>query len=283
MLHRWLPALLLTTLTALFLFTDAPAQTLFEKLVMPGELAEGHAKLEKECGNCHVSFAKEAQSRRCLDCHKDVASDISRKIGAHGRRPDVAAHECSHCHQDHKGRKADIVGLDPQTFDHKFTDFRLEGAHAAVACQGCHAPEKKYRQALSECVGCHKKDEPHQGRLGEKCQGCHDIVRWLTTKPFDHGKTEFPLVGKHKEVVCTACHAAQQWKGIGKVCADCHRIEDAHGGRYGAKCETCHQPQAWKPAKFDHDKARNSPSRASTERFFATPATPAISTVTSSR
>ena len=33
----------------------AGAQSIFEKLVMPGELVQGHAKLEKECANCHES------------------------------------------------------------------------------------------------------------------------------------------------------------------------------------------------------------------------------------
>ena len=261
MFRRASLVLFLLVVLSLLLEVKANAQNIFEKLVMPGELIEGHAKFEKDCSNCHVSFAKKAQSRRCLDCHKDIDADISRKIGAHGRRPDVAAHECSHCHEDHKGRKADVVGLDPQTFDHKFTDFALEGAHTAVPCQSCHLPNMKYRDAPSACVGCHKKDEPHQGRLGDKCQTCHDVVRWLTAKAFDHGKTEFPLAGKHKEVACIACHAAQQWKGIGKACSDCHRIEDAHAGRYGIKCETCHQPQNWKASKFNHDTETKFPLR----------------------
>jgi hypothetical protein len=255
--------LLLVTLAVslALLILDARAQTIFERLVMPGELIQGHAKLEKDCGNCHVSFAKKSLSRRCLDCHKEIASDISRKSGAHGKRKDVSAHECSHCHQDHKGRKADIADLDPQTFNHGLTDFPLQGAHSAVACQSCHVPGKKYREASSECIGCHKKDEPHQGRLGDGCQTCHDVVRWLSTKAFDHGKTAFPLVGKHKDVTCTACHAAQQWKGIAKGCVECHRIEDAHSGRYGPKCESCHVPKAWKPATFNHDTATKFPLR----------------------
>lgn len=239
----------------------ASAQNIFEKLVMPGELIKGHAKLEKECKNCHQSFTKASQSKFCLDCHKDIASDISRKAGAHGRRPDVAAQECSHCHDDHKGRDADIIGLDPQTFNHTLTDFQLTGAHTAVACQSCHAPLKKHREAPNECIGCHKKDEPHKGRLGERCQSCHDVTHWLPGKPFDHSKTQFPLTDSHKAVACAACHTDQQWKNIGKGCADCHRIEDAHAGRFGAKCESCHKPDKWKVISFDHDKATKFPLR----------------------
>ena len=246
-------------LAALAFLDGAQAQNIFEKLVMPGELVTGHAKLEKECSNCHESFTKASQSKLCLGCHKDVASDVSRKIGAHGRRPEVAKSECSHCHEDHKGRAADILALDPQTFNHALTDFPLAGAHTGVACQSCHAAGKKHREAPSECVGCHKKDEPHKGRLGDRCQGCHDVEHWLPAKTFDHTKTDFPLTGAHKEVECTACHASQQWKGIAKTCSDCHHIQDAHNGRYGSKCETCHKPEKWKAIRFDHDTATKFP------------------------
>lgn len=243
----------LSLMFAAALLRTAGAQNILEKLVMPGELIAGHAKLEKDCSNCHVSFAKKQQSELCLACHKEIASDIGSKTGFHGRRADVGAKECNHCHQDHKGRGADIVGFDPQTFDHRQTDFSLQGAHATAPCQSCHEAGKPHRKAPTACTGCHKKDEPHEGRLGERCEGCHDVVRWLQTKPFDHGKTNFPLVGKHRDVACTTCHAAQQWKGLGNTCAQCHGIEDAHAGRYGSKCETCHASERWKPATFDHD------------------------------
>ena len=246
-------------LTALVLLGDAEAQSIFEKLVMPGELVAGHAKLEKNCGNCHEAFVKTSQSKLCLDCHKEVASDLARKEGFHGRHAGVGSAECSHCHDDHKGRQADIVGLDPQTFDHALTDFQLSGAHSALPCQRCHASGRKRRDAPSACIGCHKPDEPHKGRLGKRCDGCHGVDRWPTVKPFDHAKTQFPLVGAHREIACTTCHAGEQWKGIGRACVDCHRLEDAHHGRYGAKCESCHQPEKWKTVRFDHDGATKFP------------------------
>ena len=99
------------------------AQTLFEKLVLPGELIEGHSKIEKECSNCHEPFSKASQRRLCLDCHKEVRIDIESRSGMHGKRPDVGNVECKHCHTDHKGRKADIIALDRQTFNHALTDF----------------------------------------------------------------------------------------------------------------------------------------------------------------
>lgn len=223
---------------------------------MPGDVIEGHVKFEKTCESCHEPFSKESQRRLCLDCHKDVAKDIGGKTGLHGKRPDIGKVECKHCHTDHKGRKADIVQFDPQTFNHTFTDFELSGAHKTLQCQGCHASDKKYRSASLTCVGCHKKDDQHKGALGEKCAGCHNDETWSRQKPFDHAKTRFPLDGAHKDVKCAICHAGERYKDLPRACLSCHRADDAHGGRYGDKCESCHASAKWSKAHFDHDKTK---------------------------
>lgn len=239
----------------------AYAQNLFEQLVMPGPLVDGHAKLEKECGNCHEPFSRKSQTRLCLACHKETAADRSTGKGFHGRHPDAAKTECTHCHTDHKGRDADIVLLDRETFNHAQTNFGLRDAHKAVPCAGCHAPATKFRNAPGGCFDCHKAKDPHKGRLGEKCDDCHSEATWRRVKPFDHTTTRFPLQGAHGAVACAACHVGERYKGIGTQCVDCHQIQDAHAGRYGTKCETCHDQKKWKPAHFDHDKATKYPLR----------------------
>ncbi len=242
-------------------YRSASAENIFEKLVNPGPLIEGHAKLEKECAQCHESFSQKTQSRLCIDCHKPIASDIAERKGFHGRHPTIRDSECRTCHTDHKGRQADIVGLDPQTFRHDLTDYLLQGAHANVPCTSCHMAGQRMREAPSDCVACHKKDDPHGGRLGAECSTCHSSDSWRSAKPFDHSKTKFPLTGEHKDVACRACHAAEQWKGVDTTCIGCHRLGDPHGGRYGAKCETCHATQSWTSIRFDHDKATKFPLR----------------------
>src|SRR5689334_13196691 len=94
----------------------ARAQNLFERLVMPGPLVSGHAKLETECGSCHEPFSHASQTQLCLACHKETRADRQAGKGFHGRDPDAAKLECSHCHTDHEGRSADIVRFDPETF-----------------------------------------------------------------------------------------------------------------------------------------------------------------------
>ena len=250
---RILPAVIFLSL---FSALAARGQNIFEKLVMPGEVIEGHAKYEKTCESCHEPFSKESQKRLCRDCHKDVAKDIDEKKGLHGRRPDIATTECKHCHTDHKGRSADIVNFDQQTFNHKFSDFELKGGHKQVQCSACHAPEKKYRDAPLTCFGCHKKDDTHKGELGEKCQSCHSEDGWRKQQAFDHSKTKFPLEGAHKDVQCNVCHAGERYKNLPHACVDCHRTQDSHAGRYGEKCETCHAPKKWTEARFDHSKTK---------------------------
>ena len=66
--------------------SGAKAQSFFERLVSPGALIEGHAKLEKDCSNCHATFDKGAQTRLCLDCHKAVRADIDIKVDEYKRQ-----------------------------------------------------------------------------------------------------------------------------------------------------------------------------------------------------
>ena len=248
---------------AVVLATDWPArsQNILESLVMPGPLIEGHAKLEKECRKCHEPFARASQTGLCLACHKDIAADRRLAKSFHGRHPDVAKQDCRHCHTEHKGRGADIVQLDRETFNHAFANFDLKGAHKTARCDGCHGPTVKFRKAPGRCFDCHKASDPHKGGLGEGCNGCHSEEAWRRVRPFDHTKTRFPLEGSHKTVACSACHAGEVYKDLATGCVTCHRVQDAHGGRYGAKCETCHDLTKWKSVRFNHDKGTKYPLR----------------------
>lgn len=250
-------ALAVAVLTLMVRGGPAYPQNVFEKLVNPGDLIQGHAKYEKDCNACHVPFSRQSQTQKCLDCHKEVAADRNSEKGFHGRNPQAAKSECRHCHGDHKGRDADVVGLDVETFNHAFTDFTLEGRHKTAQCGACHAKGIKFAKAPSACYDCHKKDDPHKGRLGEKCDTCHAVKDgWRKTHPFDHSKTKFPLKDAHVKVNCQACHVGERYKDLPTTCVSCHRIQDVHQGRYGGKCESCHASTKWKEIHFDHDKTK---------------------------
>jgi len=227
-----------------------------ETALMPGQVIKGHAKLEENCGECHVRFHQDAQTGLCQDCHKEVKSDVLKHEGFHGR---LEKKECRDCHTEHKGRNAKIVVLDPARFDHTKTDFPLLGAHLKqekVPCKDCHLEKKKYSEAPSECIACHRKDDKHKGSLGKDCKSCHNENNWKETK-FDHSfeKTRFALNGKHVDVKCSKCHVdSSHFKGVSHECVACHRKDDKHKGNYGKKCDTCHTDKDWKKIEFNHDK-----------------------------
>lgn len=230
------------------------AQSTIERLLMPGPIAGAHEKLEVDCNNCHEPFSKGSQDALCLGCHKPVKADIAAATGFHGRSRLLRGVSCSHCHSDHLGRDADIVGLDAETFDHGVTDYRLTGAHQPVDCNSCHLKGKKFSEAPATCFGCHGNEQPHKGNLGQNCENCHTVSRWNAVAEFNHEKTTFPLRGKHAAVPCANCHIGEIYKGLPGRCDDCHAIQDVHERRFGDKCEFCHAQLGWKVDNFDHGK-----------------------------
>ena len=226
-----------------------------ERVLMPGAVIQGHAKYEGDCSNCHQLFDKTAQTRLCLDCHKDIAKDVKAKTGLHGHLDDTT---CKRCHTEHKGRRANIAPLDKEKFDHARTGFKLSGAHASpkLKCDSCHQANKKFREAKRECVECHRKDDEHKGKLGAKCEKCHNDEDWKKAT-FDHEKTHFPLQGgKHADVKCSSCHVDKTFQNAPLKCSGCHKKDDdekGHKGRFGSKCETCHSDKGWKETLFNHD------------------------------
>lgn len=231
----------------------ASAQSL-ESALAPGKLIQGHAKWEDDCKSCHVRFDRAAQDGLCMDCHKDVARDLRARAGYHGRIP---AQACRSCHTDHKGRDARTAQFDTRQFDHRLTDYTLQGRHEQLACASCHLPGRRFRDAPGACQACHAKNDVHKGRLGTACADCHTEARWTETR-FDHTKTKFALTGRHATAACADCHRNRaDFQDTPKTCIGCHRKQDdgarGHQGRFGERCDSCHGTKAWKPATFNHD------------------------------
>jgi hypothetical protein len=222
-------------------------------MIMPGPVVLAHADAESDCQNCHQAFEGNAQTDLCLVCHDLVASDRKARTGFHGSRRGRSELECRGCHADHRGRKADIVGLTPETFNHDDTDFKLDGRHRAVACDSCHLKDQRHRAASSQCISCHEQIDPHSSRLGEKCGKCHESSGWQNNS-FNHDETDFALLGAHASADCDLCHPAEAYNQTPKACSDCHASEDAHRGQMGPDCGQCHTLTSWRDAVFDHTK-----------------------------
>ena len=263
-------------LLAVFFFTHSTqaGEGLMNKLLSPGPLIQGHKDLESTaCLKCH-ELNKGVPNSRCLDCHKEIQKAVSAKHGFHG----LTTKSCINCHSDHKGKDFDSTKVNPNTFDHNLTGYKLAGKHAKIHCEDCHKETRTKKDLrkndmhfmglTTTCVGCHRKDDPHKfdGKYATKdCNACHDLSSWKQNLLFDHNKdTTYKLEGKHQETKCLDCHKSKKdgsYKYIfselkNRQCLTCHT--DQHKGKFGQKyqngeCLKCHTMQTWKLDQFEHD------------------------------
>ncbi len=224
-----------------------------ERLIMPGPVIQGHSEVEQQCERCHHSFRQESQNALCLDCHEVIALDRKTGRGFHGTARAARGTECRDCHTEHVGRDADVVRLNAALFDHRLTEFVLKGAHQAVSCGSCHQTGKKYREAKSACIDCHRERSPHDKKVKQECERCHDQVRWANSS-FDHDATHFKLRNRHAKAQCAACHPGDRYKDTPRACLACHAVQVKHGLTYGERCDSCHVSKSWDEIRFDHNR-----------------------------
>ncbi len=117
------------------------------------------------CEQCHASLAFKDAGESCDSCHS----------GNDHHRSSLGT-DCARCHGP--------SGWDLWTFDHELqTGFALTGAHADLACEGCHEPGTAGVAATpTRCAGCHLRDDVHAGQFGNRCERCH------TTEAFTNGR-----------------------------------------------------------------------------------------------
>jgi hypothetical protein len=249
------------------------------------------AHAETDCRSCHTgsliadpavrTYATEHRTldrtylglaTGCTDCH--AGDDVHG--GQFGKRP------CTACHTEATWEKA-------PRFSHDSTRYPLTGSHRTAKCESCHKPmavagvvEPVTRYVgvkAATCTACHT--DPHQGRMRQSCESCHDTESWvrLTNRTafeanFDHARTKFALAGAHATAPCAACHDPS-WRprrdlriamlpGQGRAsypaprvtagCLSCH--VDAHDSAFvrtpgGRDCKNCHGETAWIPSAYD--------------------------------
>lgn len=201
-------------------------------------LKKQHARTS--CQACHKAGKKyrEAPSA-CISCHKKNSPHNPAKMGKFSKT-------CKSCHTEDNWLQL--------KFNHDKTRFALHGKHNDTECTSCHAGDH-YIKTPHDCYSCHKSSDVHKGRNGKKCQKCHSPNKWKKVS-FDHDKkTKFPLRGKHDRISCQACHKQPAEKvKLKKTCVSCHGNDDKHKGRFGNKCQSCHNASSWKKNFFNHDK-----------------------------
>jgi len=186
------------------------------------------------CAACHVPGKRHAEAPdTCADCH-DKDDPHRGKLGR----------ACADCH--------DTGGWGKTGFDHASTRFALEGRHRDVACGQCH-PDRRYKPTPTACAACHRLNDVHAGAYGDRCDTCHNAADWHKAV-FNHDRqTKFRLAGRHRTARCDACHKGGSLNTrLGTACIDCHKADDFHRGRFGTRCQECHDERAWKQTAFDH-------------------------------
>lgn len=217
---------------------------------------------EIQCRECHASKnIKEKKlknrsstflglERDCITCHADYHQN-------------TLGNNCSSCHTFDSFRPAKL-------FNHDNAKFRLTGRHKEVLCEKCHIKEiknsagyQKFKGVnFSSCQSCHT--DPHGGKFGNDCEKCHNTnsFKQVNVSQFDHNKTKFPLLGKHKNVNCNACHGNNlSNKPKFEHCTDCHK--DYHDKQFVTDqgdikdCSFCHTVSGFSPSRFtikEHNK-----------------------------
>ena len=218
---------------------------------------------QADCNKCHKSeFITDSDLKKrkntylglnkyCFSCHKDVHQK-------------TLGDDCSKCHNTEAFKPA-------VKFDHSTASYKLTGAHQQVECIGCHKVEnrdgKKYQAfkgiSFQNCNSCHK--DVHNGSFGANCASCHQTTSFhqINKSAFDHNKTNFPLIGKHKTVSCNNCHKNPTgYKMKFNLCTDCHL--DYHKAQFVVNektqnCSDCHTEFGFRPSSFSlemHNKTQ---------------------------
>lgn len=189
--------------------------------ISPGELTEGHQKLNNECLSCHKPFDGIA-SEKCLSCHK--VEDIGKGKDGKQNKPlfhqELYHQECSSCHTEHQG---------------------LNPTHA----KGGFKHELLSPATLNNCSNCHDKPkDAFHGLFKDNCNKCHGLSKWVPST-FDHS-TYFKLDQNHT-TTCNTCHPNNNYNSY--TCYGCHehaesKIIEAHNeeGIYNiSNCVSCHK------------------------------------------
>ncbi len=211
----------LIPIVALFLLAGVDCGIHEEDVEHSFDLVGAHADLS--CSDCHGDDLDEGDElgalppTNCLGCHE-------------ADRP--APHwddECDECH----GQEV----WDDQEFEHE--DYELTGAHLELECGACH--EVAWEAELS-CLACHDEDRPH-GHIEHECVFCHTTEAW---EDLHWHHEEFPLLGGHSHLVCSACHVDGYFGSDmpDTACVSCHE-EDTPPDHDPRPCEVCHNIYDW--------------------------------------
>jgi len=228
-----------------------------------------HADIAGRCSACHVApWETQTMDDRCVVCHTDISAKLTDVQTSHGRMYAIDPKaRCRDCHHEHQGAMAPLTEIADWKYPHQLSGYALD-AHQFKAenetfqCEDCHSTDVTTFD-VKTCATCHSQKDGafttrHVTAFGESCLKCHDGKDSLG-KSFTHANFSFTLTGKHAAVFCEDCHlnarGLTDLQATSQACATCHAKDDPHGGSLGPDCGSCHSPDGWKPARFDHNRS----------------------------
>lgn len=166
-----------------------------------------HAARGVSCTDCHAghsgnrSSLKAREPNLCLDCHKQVASQINRQSHHPIQEGKV---KCTDCHSPHGGYGRTMLRADSKT----------------DLCLTCHQELRgpfpfEHPPVAENCITCHQPHgSNHENLLTRKspqlCQGCHTTGLGHTSRAYtaQHGFAGNATANKNKFFAqgCLNCH-----------------------------------------------------------------------------
>jgi hypothetical protein len=209
------------------------------------------------CTACHKSGTYKGTPRDCVGCHLATYQKTSAPNHAAAGFPTT----CEQCHQ------ASASSWGSGSFNHA-TAFALVGGHATQACTACHK-SGTYKGTPRDCAGCHmaryqQTANPNHAAAGfpTTCEQCHQASAPGWTSSFNHNQV-FPLLGRHLQQPCSACHKNNVYRGTSTACVACHQstYERTANPNHAAAgfpttCESCHKAgdSSWNQGVFNHTR-----------------------------
>lgn len=166
----------------------------------------------------------------CFRCHdgNHVAEDGT-----------VLTHSCTACHTMPQRGPLQPLGSSAPESTENWHPWKLEGKHAQILCNECHAAG--FRPPL-ECATCHgfKQDAP---MMDMGCDSCHQRSQYV--QPLEdctscHTVTGLHQEGGHPDASCTDCHKPHTWLVTKReTCLQCHEDKKEHNAP--TFCGECHE------------------------------------------
>jgi hypothetical protein len=207
------------------------------------------------CVACHKNGVYKGTPRDCAGCHLADYQKTTNPNHAASGFPTT----CEQCHQQTSATWTGAV------FNHASV-FPLVGLHASQACAACHK-NGVYKGTPRDCAGCHladyqKSTNPNHTAAGfpTTCDQCHQASSSTWASSFNHNQF-YPLLGRHLQQTCSACHKNNVYRGTPTACVACHQTNynqttnpNHMAAGFPTTCESCHKASdtAWTQGVFNH-------------------------------